>query len=63
MTHDDHFLPGDRFADWDAAYVLGSLSPAERRDYEDHLATCYDCSRSVAEFAAMPGLLAALPKD
>ena len=26
-----------RFAEWDSAYVLGALSPAERREYEDCL--------------------------
>ena len=29
-----------RFADWDSAYVLGALSPAERREYEEHLESC-----------------------
>ena len=26
-----------RYADWDSVYVLGSLSPAERREYEEHI--------------------------
>ncbi|MDT5019219.1 MAG: hypothetical protein QOD39_5379, partial [Mycobacterium sp.] len=33
-------LHDDRYATWDAAYVLGSLSDDERREYEAHLATC-----------------------
>ena len=37
-----------RFADWDSAYVIGALSPAERREYEEHLETCETCRRSVA---------------
>lgn len=41
----------------DAAYVLGALSPAERLDFERHLDTCEECSRSVRSFAGMPGLL------
>jgi hypothetical protein len=41
----------------DAAYVLGALSPAERLDFERHLDSCDDCSRSVRSFAGMPGLL------
>lgn len=45
------------FAQDDAAYVLGSLSPAERLDFERHLATCEDCTRSVGELAGIPGLL------
>lgn len=45
------------FAHDDATYVLGALSPAERLDFERHLATCDACSRSVRSFAGMPGLL------
>ena len=46
------------YAELDGAYVLGSLSPSERQDYEKHLATCESCSRSVRELAGLPGLLA-----
>jgi len=46
------------FAQSDAAYVLGSLSPTERLAYERHLATCADCSAAVRELAGIPGLLA-----
>ena len=49
-----------RFAEWDSAYVLGALSPADRREYEEHLETCDVCRRSVAELSSMPGLLARL---
>lgn len=52
-----------RYADWDSAYVLGALSPAERREFEEHLETCEACRRSVAELAPMPGLLARLSAD
>lgn len=45
------------FAHDDAAYVLGALSPSERLDFERHLATCDQCSRSVRSLAGMPGLL------
>ncbi|SDO97589.1 Putative zinc-finger [Nakamurella panacisegetis] len=41
----------------DASYVLGSLSPAERQAFEQHLATCRDCQASVARLAGLPGLL------
>jgi hypothetical protein len=41
----------------DAAYVLGSLSPTERLDFERHLPGCVTCRRSVAELAGIPGLL------
>jgi hypothetical protein len=53
----------DKFAQWDAAYVLGALSPAERREFEEHLANCPSCQAAVAELAALPGLLAKLPPD
>ena len=48
----------DKFAQWDAAYVLGALSPAERREFEEHLASCPPCQAAVSELAAVPGLLA-----
>jgi len=52
-----------RYADWDSAYVLGALSPAERREYEDHLESCESCRRSVGELSPIPGLLARLSAD
>jgi hypothetical protein len=51
----------DEFATYDAAYVLGALSPADRRAFEEHLAECPSCAESVAELAGMPGLLAKVP--
>jgi hypothetical protein len=47
------------FAEWDAAYVLGSLTPADRRAYETHLEQCPRCRAGVADLAQLPGLLAA----
>lgn len=47
----------DKFQDWDAAYVLGALSPEDRLAYLAHLATCTACSAAVTELAGMPGLL------
>lgn len=47
----------DKFRDWDAAYVLGSLSTDERREFERHLANCAACTSAVAELAGMPGFL------
>ena len=49
--------PPDKFAQWDAAYVLGALSPAERREFEEHLASCPACQAAVSELVAIPGLL------
>jgi hypothetical protein len=42
---------------WDGSYVLGSLSPAERREFEAHLDGCEHCSRAVRDLAGLPGLL------
>lgn len=46
-----------RFAEWDAAYVIGALSPSDRRDFEDHLAECDECRRAVADLLPTVGLL------
>lgn len=54
---------GDPYRDWDAAYVLGALVPAERQEYEQHLAECEECSAAVAELAGLPGILGKLPPD
>jgi anti-sigma factor RsiW len=59
----DGALPaGDNheYATWDAAYVLGSLSPADRREYEAHLSVCPSCSQAIAELSGMPALLSKL---
>ncbi|WP_328988828.1 zf-HC2 domain-containing protein [Kribbella sp. NBC_01245] len=53
----------DQFREWDAAYLLGALSPGERRAFEQHLATCPECAASVASMAGVPGVLAVLPAD
>ncbi len=53
-------LDGDRYVTWDAAYVLGSLSSNERREYEAHLETCERCRSAVAEISGIPALLAML---
>jgi hypothetical protein len=56
--------PADSFSLLDAAYVLGALSPAERREFEEHLAGCTSCRLSVAELAGLPGLLGQVsPED
>lgn len=53
----------DRYATWDAAYVLGSLSADERREYEAHLKTCPQCQAAVAELSGIPALLSKLEAD
>ncbi|MGW3965272.1 zf-HC2 domain-containing protein [Amycolatopsis sp. NPDC005003] len=53
----------DPYRDWDAAYVLGALSPGERREYETHLSCCVSCAAAVASFAGMPGILSVVPRE
>lgn len=47
----------DKYREWDAAYVLGSLSTDDRREFERHLTNCVGCTSAVAELAGMPGFL------
>ena len=53
----------DQYSAWDAAYVLGALSPVERREFEEHLAGCPTCQAAVSELAGLPGLLAQVAPD
>lgn len=53
----------EEFATWDAAYVLGALSPTERRAFEAHVRECERCADSLAEFAGMPGILSRVPRE
>lgn len=54
----------DRYALWDASYVLGSLTSSERREYENHLKGCSSCRAAVGELGGVPALLAMLtPAD
>lgn len=48
------------YAMWDAAYVLGSLSAADRREFETHLGACPSCREAVAELSGVPALLSQL---
>ncbi|MWV50685.1 anti-sigma factor [Rathayibacter sp. VKM Ac-2803] len=53
----------DDFDDWDAAYLLGALSAADRRAYELHLRACGGCRDALAEFVPLPGILSHLSHD
>ena len=53
----------DEYAIWDAAYVLGSLSSVERREFEAHMADCPLCRSAVGELIGMPVLLSQLDRD
>ncbi len=58
LASDDH-----SYAMWDGAYVLGSLSAADRREFEAHLTGCPACRCAVAKLSGMPGLLSQLNHD
>ncbi|MCW2625505.1 zf-HC2 domain-containing protein [Mycobacterium sp.] len=53
----------DPYALWDAAYVLGSLSSADGREFAAHLGGCPSCRASVGEFRGIPGLLGQLTRN
>jgi anti-sigma factor RsiW len=53
----------DRYAMWDAAYVLGSLSASDRREFEAHMAGCPACREAVADLSGVPALLSQLPRE
>jgi anti-sigma factor RsiW len=57
-TYDSH-----RYAMWDAAYVLGSLSASDRREFESHMATCPACREAVADLSGVPALLSQLDHE
>ena len=54
---------GHEYALWDAAYVLGSLSEVDRREFEAHLGECPSCRDAVTELSGMPALLSMLDPD
>ena len=56
-------MSADEFATYDAAYVLGALSPADRRAFEIHLKGCAACAGSVGELAGLPGLMSRVSLD
>jgi len=53
----------EEFSTWDAAYVLGALSPADRRAYEAHLRECERCAEGLTELAGLPGILSRVPRE
>src|SRR6516225_795806 len=54
---------GHKYAQWDAAYVLGSLSEMDWREFDRHLGECRACRGAVAELSGMPALLSLLERD
>ncbi len=61
--HDGDLSGHEEYAMWDAAYVLGSLSSNERREFEAHLTGCPFCRSAVGELNGMPALLSQLDRD
>jgi len=53
----------DEFVFYDAPYVLGALSPADRREFEDHLTVCAACAGAVGQLAGLPGLMSRVSID
>ncbi|MDI6943993.1 MULTISPECIES: zf-HC2 domain-containing protein [Microbacterium] len=53
----------ERFAEWDAAYVLGALSSADRAAFEAHLVECERCRAAIADLAPIVGLLSRVEPD
>lgn len=53
----------DKYREWDAAYVVGALNPAERREFERHLGGCPTCREAVSELAGMPAVLSELGRE
>ena len=54
--------PDDSYSMWDAAYVLGSLSAVERREFEGHMVGCPPCREAVGELSGVPALLSQLDR-
>jgi anti-sigma factor RsiW len=48
---------------WDAAYVLGSLSATDWREFEAHMAGCPECRQAVAELTGIPAMLSQLGRN
>lgn len=53
----------ERFAEWDAAYLFGALSAADRLAYEEHLARCPECRAAIGEVAPTLGLLSRISPE
>ena len=54
---------GDKYAEWDAAYVLGALSEMDRHEFDAHLDECPACREGVTELSGVPTLLSLLDFD
>jgi len=59
----DHEYAHHDYSTWDAAYVLGSLSANDRREFEAHMGGCTSCRDAVTKLSGMPAVLALLDRD
>lgn len=50
-------MADDPFWNYDGAYVLGALSPDQRRRYERHMRHCARCAAATRELSQLPDLL------
>jgi Putative zinc-finger len=48
---------------WDAAYVFGAVSAADRREFEAHMANCSACRDAVADLSGMQARLSQLDRE
>jgi hypothetical protein len=62
-AHDAQHAQHEQFADWDAAFVLGALSPSDRRSFEAHLQECEKCRAAIVHLAPTIALLARITPD
>ena len=63
MSHGGSLSGHDEYEMWDAAYVLGSLSRAEWREFELQMADCASCRSAIGELSGIPALLSQLDRD
>ena len=59
----DHEYADHDYSAWDAAYVLGSLTANDRREFEAHMGGCASCRDAVSKLSGMPAVLALLDRD
>lgn len=53
----------ERYVEWDAAYLCGALTAAERIEYESHLSHCARCRTAISEIAPVLGFLSRVSAD
>ena len=59
LEHDEN----DQLRDVGRRVRVGSLSAADRREFEAHMATCAGCREAVGELSGVPALLSRLDRE